>query len=157
MKKAFLLILCLFALAVSPAIAGGDGWYDMEGCGMCSNFLAQPGLMENMDWEHHVINEGMMSVTLFNTPESEVAYDLARAEMEKTGAKMHAGEKVHLCDFCTSMMGVMMAGASIEEIEINGGRVMLLTSDDPELVEQIQAHAERSIEELAKMEAAMGS
>ena len=71
--------------------------------------------------------------------------------MEKTGARLMAGEKMPLCGFCTSYGELMMAGAVMDDVETGMGKVALMTSSDPKVVEKIHTHAERTIKEYEKM------
>ena len=70
--------------------------------------------------------------------------------MEETAKKMHAGEQLHLCGFCQSYGGLMMAGAKFENFKGSFARVTLMTSSDPDVVAKIHAHAERTIAEHEK-------
>jgi hypothetical protein len=54
-----------------------------------------------------------------------------------------AGEKAHLCDGCKSMRGAMASGKVTREVvNIEGGALTLVTSNDPALVRQIRAMAD---------------
>ena len=51
-----------------------------------------------------------------------------------------AGAKAHLCDGCKSMRGAMASGKVTREVvNIEGGSLALVTSNDPALVRQIRA------------------
>lgn len=51
-----------------------------------------------------------------------------------------AGEKAHLCDGCKNMRGAMASGKVTREVvNIEGGSLALVTSNDPALVRQIRA------------------
>jgi hypothetical protein len=54
-----------------------------------------------------------------------------------------AGDKAHLCDGCKSMRGAMASGKVTREVvNIEGGSLALVTSNDPALVRQIRAMAD---------------
>ena len=72
-------------------------------------------------------------------------------KMHATAAELQTGKVMPLCGFCQSYGQLMEAGAKSTELQTVGGDIHLLTSDDPQLVTKIQAHAEKSIEEFKKM------
>jgi hypothetical protein len=50
-----------------------------------------------------------------------------------------SGDKVHLCDDCRSMRGEMVSGRLVREVvNIEGGTLVLVTSDDPQLIKRIR-------------------
>ena len=75
----------------------------------------------------------------------------AHKGMEATIEKLEGGEAMDLCGFCTSYGMLMAEGAESTELKTVGGDISLLTSDDPEVVKKIHAHAEKTIEEFKKM------
>ena len=155
MRQSVLAVCCLLLLVAAAPVSAGDdhSFLDMENCAFCSSLVEDPSLLMNLGWENHNIADGMVSITTFNTPEAEASYATARKKMEATGAKMMAGEEMDICGFCQSMTGLMMEGATHEEVEFEGGVVMLLTSTNPETVEHIHTHCGKINEEMKKMEA----
>ena len=151
-KLGIALTLACLTLTVAVATAGDKAWFDLENCGMCKNMMAETGLMENMEWETHVIASGMMSITVVDPAYAE-AFQRANKNMEKAHAAMMKGEQTNLCGFCQSYGSLFQAGATMEKIEINSGQVMLVTSSDAKLVKKIHAHAETTISEFKKMKA----
>jgi len=143
------LTILMLALPLS-AVAGDMAWFDLENCGMCKNMSAEEGLMEAMTWENHLTADGMMSVTVVAHGHEE-AFKRSMENMEKTGQKMMAGEKMELCGFCSSYGNLAMAGATIENFETAAGHVGLVTSRDPAVIKQIHAHGQKTIEEYSKM------
>jgi hypothetical protein len=143
------LTILMLALPIS-ALAGDTAWFDLENCSMCKNMPAQEGLMEAMEWENHLTADGYMAVTLV-AHGYEDKYQAAMTDMQKAGEKMMAGEKMELCGFCQSFGTLVMAGATMEYFETNAGHINLVSSHDPAVVEKIHAHAQRTIDEYAKM------
>ena len=147
------------ALAVVVAIAAfvvaqDKPWFDMEKCAMCTTLSSQPGLLEHLGWEHYKISNGLMSVT--TCPEEyKETYKKAQEAMMAVQEKMKAGEKVYLDGFCTTYGELMMAGAKREQIETPTGNIVLITSNDPKVIKKIQDFAQRTMDELAKMETSM--
>lgn len=129
-------------------------WFDMAGCGFCKHLTAEEGFLENVSWENFVIPTGMMTVT--GVPaEYKEAHVRINAKMEAIGKEMQAGKMVPMCGMCSSMGELFMSGqAEYKTYQIKGGEVALFTSGDPEVIKKIQAHAQRTIDEYAKMEAA---
>jgi hypothetical protein len=147
------------ALAVVVAIAAfvvaqDKPWFDMEKCAMCSTMSSKPGLLENLTWEHHMISNGVMSVTVC-PDEYKEALDQSMAEMQAVQEKIKAGEKVYLDGYCSTYGELMSAGAKTENVETSVGSVSLMTSSDPKVIKKIQEFGQRTIDELAKMEASM--
>jgi hypothetical protein len=149
MRYPLALTILMLTLPMS-ALADDAPWFDLENCGMCKNMVAEKGLMEAMEWENYLTADGYMTVTVV-APGHEKAFDRAMAAMEKAGAKLMAGEDMYLCGFCQSFGALAMAGATIENFETAGGHINLVSSRDPELIEKIHAHAQRTIDEYGKM------
>lgn len=63
-----------------------------------------------------------------------------------------AGEDLPMCGMCQSF-GVLHATGKVkwESWETPAGHITLMTSTDPEVIEMIHEHAQRTIEEYAKM------
>lgn len=155
MKRYLLAVVTMLALvALAAAVIAGDegaqSWFDLDNCGMCKNMASEEGLMENMNWEHHLISNGWMSVTTV-APEYMEAFERAHTSMGKVAEKMAQGEEVHLCGFCQSYMGLALAGANMEEVKTNAGYIGLVTSSDTAVVAKIQVHAKRTMDEYKKM------
>ena len=149
------LIICTALAAVVLAIpftcdAGDECWFDLENCSMCKHLVAEKGLLENMEWENYVIADGMLSVTHV-APGYEEAYGRCMHNMEQTGQQLMTGQQMYLCGFCQSYGGLHMAGAQFETVETGVGQIDLVTSSDPEVVEMIRIHAQRTIDEYNAM------
>ncbi|MCH7549337.1 MAG: hypothetical protein IH969_07380 [Candidatus Krumholzibacteriota bacterium] len=78
-------------------------------------------------------------------------YRVAHAEMEKTGMKLHGGEKMDLCGSCTALGACMVKGVYQQYVETMHGDVWIVTSKNPEVVAELQGWAKRNAEEMAKM------
>ena len=141
-------VACL-GLGLAVAEAGDKAWFDMENCAMCQNLSGEPGLLDHMTWENHVISNGMMSFTSVD-PEYQEKYEKAKKNMEATGQKLMSGEQMNLCGSCMSFGGLVMAGVNMEVVNIKAGEVMLMTSTDEALVKKIQDHAKKNSEEYEK-------
>lgn len=149
------LFVCTALAAVVLAIpftcgAGEECWFDLENCSMCNHLLAEEGLMDNMEWENHVIASGMLSVTRV-APDYEEAYERAMYNMEQTGKQLMTGQQMYLCGFCQSYGALHMAGAQFEIVEAGAGHIDLMTSSDPAVAEMIRVHAQRTIDEYNAM------
>lgn len=149
--KRILMILSLVALiAASVSFAGEGAWFDMENCAMCTNLSSNPELMMNISWEQHPISNGVIAVSTVDEKYVE-AYRKAHAAMVETGMRMQKGEKLEMCGSCMALGKCMMKGPNQEYVETLHGDVWILTSDDAELVAELQAWAARNTEEMAKM------
>ncbi len=153
MKKTVTITLAVFAVCVLglPAATGEGEWFDLEGCAICKNMAAEEGLMEHMQWETHLVSNGCMSVAVID-PAYVAKMERAEKNMKAVMAKLEAGEQMPLCGFCMSYGNLIANGVNYEEIETGWGtHISLMTSDKPEVVEMIQAHAQKTIDEYAKM------
>jgi hypothetical protein len=157
-KRSILIRVALVVVLAAGVLVAGDqgqAWFDLEGCSMCKNFAAEPGLMEHIEWENHMISDGVMTVSIVDE-EYRDAMKRAEKNMAAVGEKLAAGEQLPLCGFCTSYGKLVMAGVKIEQVDTDFGAVVLMTSSDPKVVEMIQAHARHTDEEYEKIKKAGG-
>lgn len=127
-------------------------WFDMDHCPVCKSMTSNKELMEHMNWETFVIDNGMLCVTTFPASEKE-AMAKCKKEMEEAIAKVKSGKTEDLCGCCISFGALLEAGAKQKEIETATGCITMLTSDKPEVVKKIQDHAKRTIEEFTALKA----
>lgn len=128
-------------------------WFDMENCSFCKPLLEEPGLLDNMIWEHHDISNGLLAITIV-APGFEKAYQKAMESMQKVAQDMaQGGKSVEMCGHCQYYGMLMMSGAKLEPVKTGAGDIMLITTDKPEILEKIREYGRRNREELAKMEA----
>ena len=153
MRKA-LAILILGGLLVMMALPAGaeeeTPWFDMVNCEFCKHLMDNPALLDHTVWEHHNISNGIINVTTVD-PEYMDAYHNCTKAMQEAEAKMAKGEKVKMCGMCQAMGELMMSGAKVEHVPTERGHVMLITSDNPEMVAKIQAWGKRNQDEMEKM------
>lgn len=162
MKRAMLVLAALVVFGfVAGAVTAEEemAWFDLTNCSMCKQMANEEGLFENTTWETHLIANGAMSIITVEESH-KAAFERAHKNMQEVGMKLHSGEKMHLCGFCQSYGMLMMSGAKVESVEGKISTVNLMTSTDPEVVEKIQAHAQKTIDEYKEMkdaEEAQGS
>ena len=150
MRRAMWLAAAIMAFAMNAtAFAGDAAWFDMN-CSMCKHFMEQPGLMEAMQHESHSISNGCIMVTTVDAAHEE-AYMKASQACEVTGGKLMAGEQMPLCGMCTAIGQSMMAGAKMDMVDTDAGHLMVMTSSDPKVVEQLHMIVKRNNEEAEKM------
>lgn len=145
------LAILFFGTIGTLSAAEGSSWFDMTNCAMCAPMMAEKGLMEHMKWENHKVATGMMSVTIVD-PAFAAAYGRAGQKMNELGMKLAKGEKMPLCGHCQSIGDLMGAGAKMDNFATGAGHVMAVTGTDPALITKIQAHCDRTVAEMAKME-----
>ena len=156
MPKSKLMIAVIIAIMLfaSMLIADDKPWFDMENCSFCQNLTKDPDLLKNMTWEHYDIDNGIMTVTTVK-PESKAAYLEAQKAMEAVAESMQQGNMdVKMCGHCEYYGMLMMSGAKIQHVDAGVADIVLMTSDDPELVKKIKFYASKNREELAKWEEA---
>ena len=141
--KATVLFLALAATAFA-----GDAWLDLENCDMCKNMMTDAELFEAMTWETHVLKNGLLEVTTYPAA-MEDRFDQLMEKMEKSGARVMAGEKLEMCGMCRSYGAMMMKGVDMDQVETEGGMVTVISSRDPVVVSMIQKHAQTTIDEFA--------
>jgi hypothetical protein len=149
-KFAWIAVLVLFAASLT-AVAGDDKWFDMENCEFCKQLMDPPEMLMHTSWEHHNIANGIVSVATVDKEYLD-SWRAAEARMEEVGKRMEKGEQVPMCNSCMALGKIMMMGAKYESFPTAHGNVSLITSDDPKMVEEIQAWGKRTTDEMAKME-----
>jgi len=137
-----------FASFATESEAGA--WFDLKNCDMCKSMSSIEGLMENMQWDNHLIATGAVSVTSVNAG-WEDKFEKAHMGMEAVGKKMAEGAAVNMCNFCKSYGACVMAGAKCENFKSPAGWVGTMTSTDPAVIAQIQKHWQTTIDEYNKM------
>lgn len=149
--------MAVFASADQEAAPGEAKWFDMETCAFCKHLAKDPQLMNNMKWEHHDISNGAVTISVVK-PEFKKSYSEAQAAMMDVGKKMQAGElnmaDVKMCGHCQNYGKLTAMGAKMEHVQGEFAEVVIMTSDKPEVVKEIQGFAQRNRDEMAKMEKA---
>ncbi len=145
-RVALILVFGLTAIASSVG-AGDEKWIDMSSCEMCKTLAAHKGLMDNMTVERHNIENGVVTVCTVREPYMK-AYKEASKDMEAVGARLEKGEKVHLCKMCSSLNSMFTQGLKYEIVPTKHGSVTLMTSSDPDVIDEVQQWATRSNEEM---------
>lgn len=142
------ILLLALTTAAAPAAPGG-GWFDLENCAMCENLTADEELFANMEWTTHLFANGLVEVT--TVPAAfENRFNELMAKMQATGARLQSGEQMNMCGMCQSYGGLMMAGASMDQITNGEDHISVISSRDPDVVEKIRTHGQRTIDEYAK-------
>jgi hypothetical protein len=117
-------------------------WFDLENCAFCKNMSSQPGLMENMQCDTIKIENGMLMISII-PEEFKEAMAKANKGMEATVRQLESGKQLPLCGFCECFGNLMMRGTKLEKKQGEHSEVTMLTSNDPEIVQQIHAMADR--------------
>jgi hypothetical protein len=156
MRKSTLLTVLLVFVVCAAVVADDVKWFDMKGCAFCKNLTKDPKLMENMSWENHDISNGNVTITTVK-PDYKPAYLEAQKAMMELGMKMEKGElkpdEVPMCGHCQNYGKLMEAGAKFEYVPGEAAEVVIIWSDNPEVVKQIKEFGKRNRDEWAKMEA----
>lgn len=155
MKRSILMMAGVIVLLACLVVSAAEDkpWFDLEKCAFCKNITVHEGLMDHMDYEYHMIDNGALGVGTVD-PDYKEVYHEAQMAMQKTAEQMQqTGQIPYMCEHCATYGALMMAGASVE---LKTGRladITLMTSDDPEMVKKIQAFASRTNEEMKKWRA----
>lgn len=156
MKHAPRVLFAILLLTAGVALAApNEDWFDLENCGMCKNLTTDQELFAAMQWDTKLFANGLIEIT--TVPAAyEQRFQKLMAKMEATGQKMMAGEKMEMCSMCMSYGGLMMAGASMEQMHAGESHISVISSRDPAVVEKIRAHGQKTIEEMEKWDAEGG-
>ncbi len=152
MKRTMLIVSCAAALAIAGGLATAEDeqtWFDIKNCAMCKHMGNEEGLLDNIRWEMHLMQNGALTLTQIPA-EYEDAFKRAEKHMQEAAAKMGSGEPMQLCGFCQSYGNLMMSGVKVESFDGDVARVTVMTSSDPNLVKMIHAHAQKTIDEYGK-------
>ena len=121
-------------------MAGKNGHGDCDACAdmaMCESELGVIGATTQVVQ----LRNGLMFVYTAGSPGNVNAVQSAMARRSERMAQfMAAGDKARLCAECKAMRGAMASGKLTREvINIEGGALTLMTSDDPKIVAKIHA------------------
>jgi hypothetical protein len=160
-KTAFVAVTAIVFAAVamlcgvSNAGPAEPAWFDMQGCAFCKNLAKDPNLLKNMTWEHYDISNGVVTITTVK-PEFKKSYNEAWTAMMDLGQKLQTGEltpaQVPMCGHCQAYGKLIMMGAKTEAVRGSQADVEIMTSDNPEVVKEIKAWAQRDRDEMTKMQ-----
>lgn len=151
-RRIVFLILGAALIMALAVVAEEDGpWFDMANCELCKHMMDDPELINHATWEHHNISNGVINITTVDKEYLD-SYHAAYKAVEKTAERVMKGENVQMCGMCREYGMLMQAGAKVEYVRTERGDVMLMTSDNPEMVTKIQAWAKHNVDEMLKME-----
>lgn len=146
-------LLAVLGLLVSPlALAEDVKWFDNEKCEVCQSLMKHKGLMESMTWEQYDISNGVVAVTTVQKGHLD-KFRKAQEDMGMVLQRLQKGEQVGLCGSCTTLGAIMMKGVKSEEVQTMHGEVWIMTSDNAEVVTELQNWAARNKEEMKKHQA----
>ena len=150
LRKAAVVLSVMILVVAGVTIGGDKAWFDWN-CDLCKVFMEEPKLMETMGWEQYEISNGIVQI---NTVEASLlpAYRTAHGKMMEGLDRLEKGDSLYLCGYCTAFGELTKAGAKMEYIETKTGDVLILTGDKPELIAAIKAMAQRTEDEMKKME-----
>lgn len=149
---AVILVLTAGVASASPT----DAWLDLENCAMCRNLTIDQELFTAMTWETLLFENGLVEINTVPAGYEE-RFEKLMTRLMEAGKKMEAGEEMPLCGMCQSYGALMMAGAAMEQLQAGKNHISIISSRDPEVVEMIRAHGQRTIDEYAKWQAAEAS
>lgn len=156
MKKILTLVAVLSAAVATSAPAAPQGaWLDLENCGMCKNLHNDTELFEAMQWDTRLFENGLIEITMVPVA-YEARFQKLMQDMEATGARMMAGEKMPVCGMCRSYGDLMAAGVKMEQMQSGEAHISVISSRDPQTIELIHKHGQTTIDEYAKWVTAEG-
>jgi hypothetical protein len=146
-----LILALIAAIAVAyVARAADEPWFDLEKCGFCKPFAAQPGLLDHMKTEYHNTKTGIMSVTYVDKA-YEPAFAKAQAGMAPVVADKMAGKPVYSCKHCTAVGEFYQMGLISDTIKSEKCIITLYSSTDADTVAKLQEFAKKTNEAFAAM------
>lgn len=153
MIRKALTVACMLALAIGSATAD-EAAYDagddpmahhmaaMMNCEICKHMMPHmQTLGPAMTMDVATLNDGIALIHGVSDPAALETYRSVNVEMAKAGeaCMTMTGDEAEskLCHYCQGIHGVMQAGATMSMGPTKTGDVMVLTSDDPEVLNQI--------------------
>jgi hypothetical protein len=118
---------------------------DHMDCEACSDMVDCSGALDAAGAHRQTVRlkNGLMYVYTADSPRTVSAVQAAVARrVERMSRLATAGEKAHLCAECKAMRGAMASGKlNREVVNIEGGTLTLVTSNDPGVVSRLHAMA----------------
>ena len=144
----------LFVSIMMIAIAGlafagdktTDAWASAD-CEVCGGMYA---MMDHLTVEQHNLKNGIMTITIVEDGYTD-QYNKAKQQMMQAAMKLQAGEEVELCGSCVAFGKCMQQGPTQDYVQAAAGDIMILTSDNPDLVKQLQMWVAKNNEVRAQM------
>ncbi len=150
-RRSLLVTSILIVALIAGAIAQEKPWFDMEKCAFCKQLAKHEGLADHTSCKYHHIINGMISITVVDDEYLE-SYKQAQADMQNVAEKMaQSGEFPYMCGFCSKYAYFMMSGVKIESVESDDAIVLIMQSDNPDMVKDLHAFADKSNEEMKKL------
>jgi hypothetical protein len=113
-----------------------------DGCDACSDLAHCEAELEaaGATMQTVPIKNGVMFVYTAATPgQVNAIQSVMSRRTEHLSRILTSGDKAHLCDDCRSMRGAMVSGRLVREVvNIEGGTLVLVTSEDPQLIKRIR-------------------
>ena len=135
-------------------MATKSGWFDLQNCEFCKNLTADPDLLPHLTWETIKTENGFAQISTC-APEFKDSYNKCNQAIAKLGNDMMTGKvnpmQVKMCGSCAGFGQFMMAGVKTENIHGEAADVMLVSSDDPAIVQKLHDYADRNNQEMAEM------
>ena len=125
-------------------------WFDIDNCEVCKSMSQNNEMMEHVKWEVHLIPNGSLSVMVVPEKVKEPMAE-AKKQMKAVIARLEKGEQLQCCGYCQGMGKLIQSGAKLKELSTLAGDITLVTSTNADVVEQIHAHANKTIAETKKM------
>lgn len=154
MRSLLVFAVIFSSLGISRANAQSSPetpWFDIDHCSFCQNMSSQPGLLENMQCDTIKLDNGIVMVAMV-PKEFMNAMERANEGMQATVKQLQMGKQLPLCGFCECFGNLIMRGAKLEKRKGQHSEVTMLTSNDPQLVKDIHAMADRSEKERQGLE-----
>jgi len=123
-------------------------------CDWCSDMALCDEELRQIGVETQVVplKNGVMVLYQATSPRGVEAVQASiTRRSDRLGGIVAAGDQAHLCPKCKEMRGAMASGKLVREtVNIEGGCLTVMTSDDPKVVAQIQAMSGVGAEARAK-------
>ena len=134
------------------AMAASSGHGD---CDACTDMADCSGALDAAGAHRQTVRlkNGLMYVYTADSPRSVSAVQAAVARrLDRMARLASSGDKAHLCNECKSMRGAIASGKlNREVINIEGGSLTLVTSNDPTVVAKLHALADEKVAVRAKI------
>ena len=150
--KTLLVVLAALVICASVGLTEDKPWFDLKTCAFCKSFDMGDGeyLVDHMKAVYHIMPDGFLSIMTIEDDYKD-EFEAASMEMQKVGEEMEkTGTMPQMCGHCTKYGELLARGAKSQEFNSDVAWAYMMTSDDPDLVKELHAFAEKNNAEMKK-------
>ena len=153
--KLLSIVIALMVVCTAVWAEKETAWFDFQTCAFCKNFDLGAGeyLVDHMQGKYHTMTNGILAIMVIED-EYKDKFAKANEAMMKVGEEMETTGKVpQMCGHCTKYGELFAKGAQAQDFSSDVAIAYMMTADNPELVKELHAFAEKNNAEMAKWDA----